>query len=70
MPDGSVIGSVSGPLRELPADVQSALVLNPHLEKVPYNPVRDFAGTVSRIVTLTPTIKALHLALDKPIASS
>ena len=26
-------------------------------------PMRDFAGTVSRIVTLTPTIKALHLAL-------
>lgn len=30
-------------------------------------PVRDFAATVTRIVTLTPTIKALHLALDKPI---
>ena len=30
-------------------------------------PVRDFAATVSRIVTLTPTIKALHLQLDKPI---
>jgi phenol hydroxylase P5 protein len=30
-------------------------------------PVRDFAATVSRIVQLTPTIKALHLALDKPI---
>jgi phenol/toluene 2-monooxygenase (NADH) P5/A5 len=30
-------------------------------------PVRDFAGTVRRIVDLTPTIKALHLALDKPI---
>ena len=31
-------------------------------------PVRDFAATVRRIVDLTPTIKALHLALDKPIA--
>jgi len=30
-------------------------------------PVRDFAATVTRIVQLTPTIKALHLALDKPI---
>ena len=30
-------------------------------------PVRDFAATVSRIVTLTPTIKALHLLLDKPL---
>ena len=30
-------------------------------------PVRDFAATVTRIVDLTPTIKALHLALDKPI---
>ena len=30
-------------------------------------PVRDFAATVTRIVCLTPTIKALHLALDKPI---
>jgi len=30
-------------------------------------PVRDFAGTVSRIVDLTPTIKALFIALDKPI---
>ena len=30
-------------------------------------PVRDFAGLVSRIETLTPTIKALHLKLDKPI---
>ena len=30
-------------------------------------PVRDFAATVRRIVQLTPTIKALHLALDKPI---
>ena len=27
-------------------------------------PVRDFAATVTRIVDLTPTIKALHLALD------
>lgn len=30
-------------------------------------PVRDFAATVTRIVQLTPTIKALHLALDKSI---
>ena len=30
-------------------------------------PVRDFAGTVRRIVDLTPTIKALFIALDKPI---
>ena len=30
-------------------------------------PVSDFAATVAQIVTLTPTIKALHLQLDKPI---
>ena len=30
-------------------------------------PVRDFAATVTRIVQLTPTIKALHLKLDTPI---
>ncbi|TAM38009.1 MAG: 2Fe-2S iron-sulfur cluster binding domain-containing protein [Burkholderiaceae bacterium] len=30
-------------------------------------PVRDFAATVTRTVALTPTIKALRLALDKPI---
>lgn len=30
-------------------------------------PVRDFAGTVTRIEDLTPTIKAIHLALDKPL---
>lgn len=31
-------------------------------------PVRDFAGTVRRIVDLTPTIKAIFIAIDKPIA--
>lgn len=30
-------------------------------------PVRDFAATVARIEDLTPTIKAIHLQLDKPI---
>jgi phenol hydroxylase P5 protein len=30
-------------------------------------PVRDFAATVDRIEDLTPTIKAIHLQLDKPI---
>lgn len=30
-------------------------------------PVRDFAATVTRIEDLTPTIKAIHLQLDKPI---
>ena len=30
-------------------------------------PVRDFAATVTRIVQLTPTIKALHLRLATPI---
>eukprot|EP01037_Dinobryon_pediforme_P017778 gene17778-17997_t len=29
-------------------------------------PIRDFAGTVSRIEALTPTIKAVHIALDDP----
>jgi phenol hydroxylase P5 protein len=31
-------------------------------------PVRDFAGTLRRIVDLTPTIKGLFIAIDKPIA--
>src|SRR6218665_1155718 len=31
------------------------------------SPVRDFAATVARIATLTPTIEAIHLQLDKPI---
>ncbi|MDO9611299.1 MAG: 2Fe-2S iron-sulfur cluster binding domain-containing protein [Serpentinimonas sp.] len=31
-------------------------------------PVRDFAAGVERIESLTPTIKAFHLALDGPIA--
>lgn len=30
-------------------------------------PVRDFSGVVSRIVTLTPTIKALFIELEAPI---
>lgn len=30
-------------------------------------PVEDFAGTVTRIVALTPTIKGIHVALDRPI---
>lgn len=30
-------------------------------------PVRDFVGTVSRTVMLTPTIRAIFLKLDKPI---
>jgi phenol hydroxylase P5 protein len=30
-------------------------------------PVRDFAGNVARIEQLTPTIRAIHLALDKPL---
>jgi phenol hydroxylase P5 protein len=30
-------------------------------------PVKDFAATVTRIEDLTPTIKALHLTLDKPM---
>ena len=30
-------------------------------------PVRDFAGTVSRVETLTPTIKGIWIKLDEPI---
>ncbi|WP_300662238.1 NADH:ubiquinone reductase (Na(+)-transporting) subunit F [Hydrogenophaga sp.] len=30
-------------------------------------PVKDFAATVTRVEDLTPTIKAIHLALDKPL---
>lgn len=30
-------------------------------------PVEDFEGTVTRIVALTPTIKGIHVALDRPL---
>ena len=50
--------------------LQSDITIEADVEEEPdaeVIPVRDFAATVTRIVDLTPTIKALHLALDKPI---
>ena len=50
--------------------LQSDVTIEADIEEEPdaeVIPVRDFAATVTRIVDLTPTIKALHLALDKPI---
>ena len=50
--------------------LQSDVTIEADIEEEPdaeVIPVRDFAASVTRIVDLTPTIKALHLALDKPI---
>ena len=50
--------------------LQSDVTIEADIDEEPdaqINPVRDFSATVTRIVDLTPTIKALHLALDRPI---
>jgi phenol/toluene 2-monooxygenase (NADH) P5/A5 len=50
--------------------LQSDLTIEADIDEEPdaqIIPVRDFAGSVSRIVDLTPTIKALFIAIDKPI---
>ena len=50
--------------------LQSDVTIETDIEEEPdaeVIPVRDFAATVLRIERLTPTIKALHLQLDKPI---
>ena len=52
------------------ATLQSDVTIEADIEEEPDAeaiPVRDFAATVTRIVPLTPTIKALHLKLDRPI---
>lgn len=52
------------------ATLQSDTTIEADIEEEPdalIIPVRDFGATVSRIDQLTPTIKALHLALDQPI---
>ena len=52
------------------ATLMSDATIEADLEDEPdaqITPVRDFAGTVTRVVQLTPTIKALHLQLDNPI---
>lgn len=52
------------------ATLQSDVTIEADIEEEPdaeVIPVRDFAATVTRIVPLTPTIKALHLKLDRPI---
>jgi phenol hydroxylase P5 protein len=51
--------------------LQSDVTIEADIEEEPdarVIPVRDFAATVSRIEDLTPTIKAIHLQLDKPIS--
>ena len=50
--------------------LQSDVTIEADIEEEPdaqVIPVRDFATTVSRIVDLTPTIKAIFLKLDRPI---
>jgi phenol hydroxylase P5 protein len=50
--------------------LQSDVTIEADIEEGPdarVIPVRDFAATVSRIEDLTPTIKAIHLQLDKAI---
>ncbi len=50
--------------------LQSDVTIEADIEEEPdaqLIPVRDFATTVSRIVDLTPTIKAIFLRLDRPI---
>lgn len=52
------------------ATLQSDAVIEADIEEEPdaqVIPVRDFAAVVTRIERLTPTIKALHLALDQPM---
>lgn len=44
------------------ASIEADIEEEPDAEVIP---VRDFQATVSRIVDLTPTIKAFHLALDR-----
>ena len=51
------------------ATAESDLVIEAQIDEDPDAenlPVRDFAGTVSRIETLTPTIKGVWIKLDEP----
>lgn len=52
------------------ATMQSDCTIEAEIEEEPDAetiPVRDFPGTVSRIETLTPTIKGIFIELDEPI---
>lgn len=52
------------------ATVQSDVTIEADIDEEPdaeIIPVRDFGGRVSRIETLTPTIKGIWIALDEPI---
>lgn len=52
------------------ARLQSDVTIEADIDEEPdaeMIPVRDFAGTVSRIETLTPTIKGIWIRLDEPI---
>src|SRR5690606_39875951 len=46
------------------ATIEADIDEDPDAEVIP---VRDFAADIERIEPLTPTIKAIHLKLDKPI---
>ena len=53
------------------AKLQSDVTIEAEIEEEPDAesiPVRDFAGTVTRIEDLTPTIKGIFIELDEPIA--
>ncbi|MEK8048707.1 2Fe-2S iron-sulfur cluster binding domain-containing protein [Ideonella sp. DXS22W] len=53
------------------ARAQSDLVIEADIDEDPDAlrlPVSDFIGTVEQIETLTPTVKAIHLRLNSPIA--
>lgn len=52
------------------ATLESDVVIEAEVDEDPDArsiPVEDFPGTITRIVDLTPTIKGVHIALDKPI---
>ena len=52
------------------AKLQSDVTIEADIDEEPdaeVIPVRDFAGTVSRVETLTPTIKGIWIKLDEPI---
>ncbi len=52
------------------ARLQSDVTIEADIDEEPdaeMIPVRDFAGTVSRVDTLTPTIKGIWIRLDEPI---
>ena len=52
------------------ARLESDVVIEAEIDEEPdaeIIPVRDYAGTVSRLVELTPTIKGVFIMLDEPL---